>query len=75
MAESLGGDGNCRGLVGNQLLGEPLEQTEVMELAIAVNAIMWFSNVRGCRLAATRLKNQSQRRRESRGREFWQLKP
>jgi homoserine kinase len=62
------------GLVGaNQLAGSPLSQTEVMELAIALeghpdNVVPALLG--GCRLAASKERNEPQRREE---REEWQI--
>lgn len=68
------------GLVGaNVLAGEPLSQLELMELAIALeghpdNVVPALLG--GCRLAATRVENEPQRRRAHRGEEresFWEI--
>ncbi|KAB8318898.1 homoserine kinase [Tolypothrix campylonemoides VB511288] len=68
------------GLVGaNLLAGEPLSQLQVMELAIALeghpdNVVPALLG--GCRLAATGVENEPQRRRERRegeGESFWEI--
>ncbi|BAZ25605.1 homoserine kinase [Kalymmatonema gypsitolerans NIES-4073] len=68
------------GLVGaNLLAGEPLSQLQVMELAIALeghpdNVVPALLG--GCRLAATGVENEPQRRRERRegeGENFWEI--
>lgn len=68
------------GLVGaNLLAGEPLSQLQVMELAIALeghpdNVVPALLG--GCRLAATGVENEPQRReerREGEGESFWEI--
>lgn len=65
------------GLVGGNLLaGEPLSQLQVMELAIALeghpdNVVPALLG--GCRLAATGVEIEPQRRREGEGESFWEI--